>query len=289
MPQKFKPLPPESAIILERSRGVFFARWGELLRLRRVVLESSSSDDIHDLRVASRRFRAVLELLYPFLPESDRVRLKKNIRKITRTLGRLRNIDEAQLFIQARGAEIPGADAICKTVSTLRAEELQHVLRVIGSFEHHLLDNSVRQMVSDLNDETVVSRNRFSLLSYLSEASIRHYIPVHTSISSATQPEHSSARHSLRIAIKKWRYFLEIVEQILDCDYSAVLKQLKEYQALLGQMNDIKEFEVLLGSLKISKVEQNHIKKIFAQEEAELLNRFRQIMEQKPLAYVFII
>ncbi len=47
---------------MKQFRGVFFAQWEELLRLRRVAIKTSDQDGIHDLRVASRRLRAVLEL-----------------------------------------------------------------------------------------------------------------------------------------------------------------------------------------------------------------------------------
>lgn len=289
MPQKIKPLPPDSATILERSRGLFFAQWEELLRIRRVVLKSSDLDDIHDLRVASRRFRALLNLFYPFLPEAGREELKKNVRKITRTLGGLRNIDEAQIFFKSRSTEMPNYEIVCLELSSLRAGELQRIVKSLKSFDRHSLDHSVRKMISGLHDKIIVPHNRFSLLTYLFEASIRHYMPIHKSLAAVTQPEHYSARHALRIAIKKWRYFFEIVEQILNCDYTGILDQLREYQTLLGQMNDIREFEVLLGSLKISKADQRQITKIFAQEEADLLHRLAQLIEQKPLAYTFLI
>src|ERR1039458_8484224 len=95
-------LPPGSAIILERSRGVFFAQWDELLHLRRTVLKTSDLEDIHDLRVASRRLKAALELFEPVASRTSTTKLKKNVRRLIRRLGGLRNIDEALLFFQSR-------------------------------------------------------------------------------------------------------------------------------------------------------------------------------------------
>src|SRR5471030_2866655 len=102
MPPKPVQLPPDTATILERFTGVLFAQWEELLRLRRAVLKSSDLDDIHDLRVASRRLRAALELFYPFAQKGSKTELKKSVRKLTLILGGLRNIDEALIFFQSR-------------------------------------------------------------------------------------------------------------------------------------------------------------------------------------------
>src|ERR1035437_3204417 len=123
---------PDSATILERSRGVFFAQWEELLRLRRVVMKTSDQDDIHDLRVASRRVRAALELFYPFAPKGSKTELRKNIRKLTRILGGLRNIDEALLFFKSRAKTDISADKkLFNALSELRSGELKRIEKAL--------------------------------------------------------------------------------------------------------------------------------------------------------------
>jgi CHAD domain-containing protein len=88
------------ASILERSRNIILAQWDELLHLRREVLKNSEIEAIHDLRVTSRRFRAAVGLFEPWLPPKKAAQLKKSIRKQTRVLGGLRNLDEALLFFR---------------------------------------------------------------------------------------------------------------------------------------------------------------------------------------------
>src|SRR6185369_11375293 len=180
MPPKPEQLPPDSAAILERSRGVFYAQWEELLRLRRAVLNTSDLDDIHDLRVASRRFRAALELYYPFAPKGSRTELRKSIRKLTRILGGLRNIDEAQLFFQSRlSPEISTDNRLCHNLSELRRREMKRIEKALKAFDHRNLDRLVRETVAGLNEDSITDRNRFSLLAYFSDVSIRLYLPIH--------------------------------------------------------------------------------------------------------------
>lgn len=290
MPQKPVRLWPDSATILERSRAVFFARWGELLQLRRAVIKSSNLDDIHDLRIASRRFRAVLELFYPFLPKGPRAELRRHVRKLTQVLGGLRNIDEAVLFFQARVKADVSADAtLMKALSSLRPGELKRIEKILKHFDHRTLDRMVREMVSEVNELSITQRNSVSLLAYFSDVSIRQYLPVHRLLAVAVAPRHRTSRHALRIAIKKWRYFFEIIETILDREYTPVLELLKEYQSILGRMNDISEFELLLRNLKLTPDEREYAEGILLSEDALLLESFTELKERKPLTYTFLI
>jgi CHAD domain-containing protein len=290
MPPKPERLPPDSATILERSRGVFFAHWEELLRLRRAVLKTSDLDDIHDLRVASRRFRAALELYYPFAPKDSKTELRENVRNLTRILGGLRNIDEANLFFQSRFQTETSTDTtLSHALSELRPRELKRIEKALKAFDHRNLDRLVRAMIAGLNEECITERNRFSLLAYFSDVSIRMYLPIHQVLAVSTAPEHRVSRHTLRIAIKKWRYFFEIIAQVLDRDYTRILELLKEYQSILGRMNDIVEFEVLLHNLELPPNLREYVEATLSAEDALLLENFTEIIERKPLTYTFLI
>ena len=279
-------LPSDSSTILERSRGVFFAQWEELLRLRRAVLKTADPDDIHDLRVASRRFRALLELFGPITPKASKTGLKKNIRALTQVLGGLRNIDEALHFFES---QIQASTDIQHAFSQQRSKELKLISKALEAFDFRSLDKTVRKMIAGLTADCLKELNRFSLLSYFSDVSIRQSLPIHNLLAVSTSPENYSSRHALRIAIKKWRYFLEIVAQVLDRNYTPVLEMLKEYQSVLGRMNDIIEFRALLGNLELPVEDQKSLKAILLTEDALLLENFKALMERKPLVYAFSI
>ena len=290
MPPKPARLWPDSATMLVRSRGVFFAQWEELLRLRRAVMKTSDLDDIHDLRVASRRFRAVLELFYPFVPKGPKTELRKRVRKLTRILGGLRNIDEALLFFQSRPLpNIPVDAALVSALSRMRPGEFKRIEKALKAFDHRSLDRMIREMVAGLNEASITERNSISLLAYFSDVSIRQYLPIHRLQTISTVPENHTSRHALRIAIKKWRYFFEIISQILDRNYTLLLELLKEYQSILGQMNDVAEFELLLGGMKLPVDEREYARAALKAEDALLLESFSELVERKPLVYTFLI
>lgn len=269
---------------------MFLAQWEELLRLRSAVIKTSDRDDIHDLRVASRRFRAALELFYPYLPKGAKTELRKNVRNLTRTLGGLRNIDEALLFFQSRDSSGHSSGSrLLRALAALRSGELKRIAKALKAFDHRHFDRVVRRMIAGLNEDSITSRNSFSLLAYFSEVSIRQYLPIHHLLSDATTPEQRSSRHALRIAIKKWRYFFELSAPILERDYVSILELLKEYQTILGRLNDVVEFEALIRNLKRPKAEREFAGNALLTEEALLLEKLAAIIDQKPLTYTFLI
>lgn len=280
---------PDSAALLDRSRGVFFLQWEELLRLRRTVLKTSHHDDIHDLRVATRRFRAAVELFYPFAPKGVKIELKKNIRKLTRALGGVRNIDEALLFFSERIKDDGMLDNLRSTLSVKRSGEVRGIQKKLIQFDSDNLDKPVREIIAGMDEKELSTRNRFSYLAYFSNTSIKMFLPIHQLLSIALAPENILSRHNLRIAIKKWRYFLEIVSLILERDYSYLLDQLKEYQSVLGKMNDLYEFDKLIDEIEFPKNEQKYFREILAAENAILLDQLTELKRTKPLTYSFLI
>ena len=212
------------------------------------------------------------------------------MRKLTRTLGGLRNIDEAELFFRSRtNTGKPAGIKLIRELSELRAIELKRIRKALKDFDHRNLDRSVREMAHGLNVDSISELKSISLLAYFSEVSIRLFMPIHQLLAGSTEPEHETSRHALRIAVKKWRYFFEIIATILDRDYTPFLELLKEYQSILGRMNDITEFRVLLGKVKLPHDEREYAEASLLAEDSHLLEIFTELVERKPLAYTFLI
>lgn len=279
----------ESAAMLERSRGVLMMHWEELLRLRRAVLKTSTLDDIHDLRVASRRFRAVMGLFVPLTRTGSAAELKRAVRKLTRALGGLRNIDEALLFFQSRTPlEIADDNRLCGLLPEMRCGELARIHKVLKAFDHRHLERSVLEIAAGLSAGRIRGLKNISLTAYFSIVSVKLFQPVQNLITTSLAPQQRESRHALRIAIKKLRYFFEIIGPVSERDYDAVLGLLKEYQTILGRMNDVAEFGLLCHGLKLSPAEHEHIDKILLAEDQELLESLAALVEQKPLRYTFL-
>jgi CHAD domain len=145
----------------------------------------------------------------------------------------------------------------------------------------------VRKAAAGLKEERITDSRRSSLPAYFSDTCIRLFQPIHDLLPAATFREHRESRHALRIGIKKWRYFFEIVAPVLGCDCSSILVLLKEYQTILGRMNDVAVFGALCGSLALSRHERRFVEAILQAEDELLLQKLTELIEQKPLAYTF--
>ncbi len=276
--------------ILERSRGVMLAQWGELLRLRSEVLRTSDLEAIHDLRVASRRFRAAVNLFEPWIPSKRAALLKKRSRKLTRLLGALRNIDEALLFFrQHPPAGSGGGYQICRLLAESRPGELKRIKKSLKAFDARGLGRTVRKAAAGMEEARGAGRGEHSLQACFSATGLRLFQPIHDLLPLATSRDQRGPRHLLRIAIKKWRYFLEIAGPVLGADAGKILGLLKEYQTILGRMNDVAEFGALCGSLKLSRHERVFVERILQKEDELLLQKLTTLIKQKPLTYTSLL
>ncbi|MDD2541891.1 MAG: CHAD domain-containing protein [Desulfuromonadaceae bacterium] len=277
-------MPPATTI--ERSQDTVLTQWQELLRLRRKVLNTSDLEAIHDLRVTSRRLRAAVGLFELWILQKNAAVLKKNCRKLTRVLGGLRNIDEALLFFRLHTpAESGGGYQICRILSEQRPRELKRIKKALTKLDHRRLNRMMQKAVTGLKEKLPTDSGSPSLPDYFSDMSLRLFQPIQNLLPVATSPNMRESRHALRIAIKKWRYFLEIVAPVLECDCSSTLDQLKEYQTTLGRMNDIVEFRALCGSLPLSRHERTFIETTLHTEDKLLLQKLTTLIRQKPLTY----
>jgi CHAD domain-containing protein len=142
-------------------------------------MKTSALDEVHDLRVASRRFRAALELMSSSTPKGAGTELRKRVRKLTRKLGELRNIDEALSFFQSHTAMDADLGALlCSPLSELRRAELRRIGKVLKAFDHHHLDRVARNVVAGLDEKGITGGNYSSLPAYFSEVSSRLYLPI---------------------------------------------------------------------------------------------------------------
>lgn len=275
---------PDPAALTERSRGVMLVQRQELLRLRGKALKNPEIETIHDLRVASRRLRAAVGLFEPWLPTKGTAWLKKSLRKLTRVLGALRNIDEALLFFRAHiPAGSAGGHHLRRILSKMRSEELARVERVLGSFDHRRFNRIMQKAAARLEEGLTAGTADFPLPAYFAATGSRLYQPILELLPAATSREQRVARHALRIAIKKWRYFLETAAPVLESDVSSTAALLKEYQTILGRMNDVVVFGVLCDGLHLSRRERRCAAATLHAEEEELLQKLTELIRLKPL------
>jgi len=161
---------------------------------------------------------------------------------------------------------------------------MKAVTDVLKPFPRQEMDRTLREAVAGLAG---ITSDDQELPVYLSETSIQRYQAVYDLLLPATIPENVETRHRLRIAIKKWRYLLETLGQVCRHDYSATLETLKEYQTLLGSLNDMVEFGALCDALALPAHEREEITTALVRDSADYLARFIETAAARPPQYTF--
>lgn len=273
--------------MLKRSHTILLSQWEELLRLRLVVLKSCEHEDIHDLRVASRRFRAALNLLGPLCADGNVKKVAKTASRLTRELGNLRNLDEALLFF-GTGADRVSLANLLNRLEGMRYSEQHKVIKALQGLKAGKLDPLVHDIAAGLKNKNMKKMGIESLPSYLVTTSNALFGDIQSLLPAAFHPENSEERHALRIAFKKYRYFVETASRIMERDYEETIEQLKKYQTLLGSMNDMQVFAQLCrdiggGANDIAVAEQ-----MISNENERLFSAFVELVKAEPPEYTFL-
>jgi CHAD domain-containing protein len=203
---------------------------------------------LHEARVASRRMREAL----PVVASGNRARkLERQIRRITRALGPVRELDVAMQLLEEYGrtADIPRHALTCLREVVQRERQALHD-RMEQQLERCDFDKLSKRALSVARKRPAASRtgrgstrdprrlaaaqrraaNRAERLRAAMEGAAGLYLP--------------DRLHEVRIAVKKLRYSVELVRELSASRATARIRTLKKVQDLLGRMHDL---EVLIA------------------------------------------
>jgi CHAD domain-containing protein len=91
------------------------------------VLDLDDPERVHDMRVATRRLRAAIEIFEPCFPRKRRRKALKRVKALADALGERRDADVEIDLIEGVAAELSGADgeALQRLLDELRAKQRQ--------------------------------------------------------------------------------------------------------------------------------------------------------------------
>jgi CHAD domain-containing protein len=213
------------------------------------VMEKDDPDAVHDLRVASRRLRAALQLAGEIAGRKKARRLRRELGRLGRALGDLREADvNAALLREGSFPESPAREtareALLAAVITEARRLRRRVVKRLKKTDAPSLAGDIRSYADSLRESKEV-------------ASLAGFARVH--IEQARRPvlvarERSVRRptaqnlHQLRIAAKKFRYAVELLSPAFEPRRGGrIRRRLKSLQDLLGRYHD---FVVLASEIR---------------------------------------
>lgn len=244
--------PPDPGVLLHQAIA---SRLGRILQLTGDPGWPARVEAVHDVRVASRRLRAALDLAGPQLPPGLR-RLRKRARILAAALGATRELD----------------------VHTGRLEGLTAALGDDGSraaLEHLLEGMALDRSRMETRTAEEISRAGLPRWPSLLEAAptLRDGCPAPTwrsllepqlretleGAGALVLQEDAAALHRLRINTKKLRYALETLRPVLAAASDGWLARLKSLQEALGEHHDWAVLESLLWDRQARLAERRRV------------------------------
>jgi CHAD domain-containing protein len=200
---------------------------------------AADADAIHDMRVASRRLRAALAACAPYLDQAQAKPLVDNARKITRLLGRARELDVMLEMLdtergRASGPWLEAIDAAEASLRERRAEVACHCAEAAGAAEAYP-DTSL-----------AVAQHPIDLAGFSGAVLARAREKLQKRYRRWRKREGDESLHALRVAFKKYRYACELFTGLLP-PLVPFVEELKNAQQSLGDWNDCR---MLVGELE---------------------------------------
>ena len=210
------------------------------------VLRNDDPENVHRMRVASRRVRADLDVFEPIFPKKKFAGWKKEFRAMTRVLGSARDGDVQITYLEEL-LKGPHPEAVGKGLEallehkrayrvslqpslTLSIEELAQERTIETLIEHLAGMEPAEGQETGLRTRANLSKSMESIQKRVDEVSgYSKYVE---------RPLAIAEHHAMRISAKRLRYTLEIFQPLYDDGLKDEISEIKRFQDVLGEMHD---------------------------------------------------
>lgn len=273
------------------SKGLLAERGADFFRCWERTLSTFDPEDIHDLRVASRRLREALALFEPSYPQDRISAIRKKVGKVTAMLGDLRNLDVWLDYMRDEVSDLQGGDdgELEECLEKYKRErerarkKLKRDLRKLNS------ESLRKQFVRTIHAPFVFDPPPgfpdpfMPIEDYGKTAMEIRLAPVLSLVPTALIPDQAAAQHKLRIAVKRFRYRMEVLSPLMEGEgYRELHGHVKEYQDILGRIHDLDVFSEIIYEAPIHVTLKNVIGAHLSDKRAYSFQCFRDKIEKIP-------
>ncbi|WP_412773313.1 CHAD domain-containing protein [Nitrobacter sp.] len=205
---------------------------------------------LHQMRIALTRLRAARSFFSSFIPSSEWSPLKGELKWLNKHLSRTRDLDVALKRLPSAHDTSPRQTLGRAWRKTWSASH-RDLRRALHSRRYRILLRDMSIWIDGSRSSGKVKPST-SLTTYSGRRLDRWYQKL-VKKSRAIEDMSASQRHRLRIKSKRFRYVLEVLEQLLPGKSRAgvreCLKSLRKIQKYLGQLNDAEQGRLIATAL----------------------------------------
>ena len=142
----------------ESAARIVSTRAGEVVENARGVLDTNDIERVHDMRVATRRLRAALEVFEPCFPRKPYRRALREVKRVADGLGERRDRDVAIALLDGFTTKMPAPDrrGIMSLVTRLREEQAEANLGLAPLVD----EGNLKELVEGLEELVAATRGR---------------------------------------------------------------------------------------------------------------------------------
>lgn len=217
------------------------ARWKVFLTQLGRCRERCSEPAVHDLRVATRRCIAAIDLLGTASFQVGKTR--QQLKRLLKSMGPLRDTQVQILLLQKLIKEFPELEPLSTILRVREQRSLKRISNRITSLQTRILQQRINAGVRGFEKSMRRSAVRPALALTLQGSLAAEFIRV-VELRQGLNRLDPATIHKMRVAFKKFRYAIEILRP----DTETRLHD--EMNAFQTRMGDIHDLEVLRASVR---------------------------------------
>ena len=252
---------------------------------------------LHQMRIALTRLRTAIVFFSPMVDDSERTRIKHELKWLNAQLGSVRDLDVAIDRLKAAGKQRPRAASDYEHWNEERAASHRHLARALRSVRYRRLIESIFGWMENgpwsIKDGKQAAEKRAMPIVAYSARKLTRWEEKILKKRRKLLKMGTKQRHRLRLMNKKLCYSIEAFEDLFpDKKFSkqqASLKYLRKAQKSLGQLNDAANGHSLATALQGNGVSPP-LEFLSAKREKRLIRTaaaaYRKLAALKPFRYL---
>lgn len=220
------------------------------------VRQSTATDPIHDMRVATRRLRSALDTFEAYYHYKAIKSYVKTLRKVARALGTVRDLDVFRLKADKYAESLPedsrsGLQGLLDDWKGQLDDARQTLIEVLDSRSYTEFVAEFAHFVTTPDKDAIKISHKERSMPHR----VRHVAPrliyqryeVVRAYESVLDGASLDTLHLLRIDAKRLRYILESFEEVLGPEAKKGIEAVKTMQDHLGDLQDARVAVALMG------------------------------------------
>jgi CHAD domain-containing protein len=263
MPSELWAAVDEDSASWDKARKLALAHLDRIMDLVPKILRSQNPDRIHDLRVASRRLQAVLDVLTVTPTSSSVGRLRRKIKRSRTVFSDVRNCDALIERIERRlkrhrAGHRKAWNAVLDYLRERRSKAYAPAVRKLTKLNLGRVYIRFQSFLTALpgtagrngqRDTPGADTRDVRLKSRLIDGLEKAWLQFRAELVQSQQSLTGRSIHKARIAAKKLRYLVEVIDEFQipgSCDAARWLRQVQQY---LGDWHDLDVAEQVLAEM----------------------------------------